>query len=215
MKKTLLVLSTLMLTLVASVALVADNEARNEDDRDEWYESRNNEGGSLIRSLFRDSRGSTQPVSMQNNQAFQTYLTECGDCHIAYPPNMLPKASWQRMMANLDEHFGDNAELDAAKTAEISAFLERHADGRMKGSKGSKGSRKFGDMRRDSSKNASLRITETAWFRAKHHEIPKRIVQNNPEILSFSRCDACHTNAAKGSYNEHDIRIPGYGRWDD
>lgn len=212
MKKTLLILSTLMLTLVASVALVADNEARNEDDREAQHERREYESGSLIRSIFRDARGSTKRVSMQNNQAFQTYLTECGDCHIAYPPNMLPRASWQRMMADLDNHFGDNAELDASKSAEISAFLERHADGRMKGSKGS---RKYYDIQRAASKHASLRITETGWFRAKHHEIPKGMVQNNPDIMSFSRCDACHTNAARGSYDEHDIRIPGYGRWDD
>jgi len=40
-------------------------------------------------------------------------------------------------------------------------------------------------------------------------------VKDNPEVGSFSRCDACHTGAAKGSYDEHGVRIPGFGRWED
>jgi hypothetical protein len=31
---------------------------------------------------------------------------ECAACHSAYPPGMLPAASWQRVMANLPRHFG-------------------------------------------------------------------------------------------------------------
>jgi hypothetical protein len=60
-----------------------------------------------------------------------------------------------------------------------------------------------------------LRISQTRWFRAQHHEIPVKMVSNNPGIGNFSRCDACHTRSAQGSFNEHEVRIPGYGRWDD
>ena len=32
---------------------------------------------------------------------------ECGGCHLAFPPSMLPASSWRRMMGELENHFGD------------------------------------------------------------------------------------------------------------
>jgi len=37
----------------------------------------------------------------------------------------------------------------------------------------------------------------------------------NPKLGSFSACQACHTSADNGNYNEHEVRIAGFGRWDD
>ena len=42
------------------------------------------------------------------------YVQECGSCHVPYPPGLLPNESWQRLMANLPQHFGTDASLDAA-----------------------------------------------------------------------------------------------------
>ena len=58
-------------------------------------------------------------------------------CHVAYPPGLLPAASWQRLMANLPRHFGTDASLDAA-TAQAScrAWLDaqrRHLQARARG----------------------------------------------------------------------------------
>ena len=63
--------------------------------------------------------------------------------------------------------------------------------------------------------DAPLRFTETRYFPRKHDEIPRRLVVNSPDIGSFSRCEACHTGAERGNYDEHQVRIPGRGRWDD
>jgi hypothetical protein len=41
-------------------------------------------------------------------------LKECGVCHIAYPPQMLPARSWKKIMAGLADHFGENATLPEA-----------------------------------------------------------------------------------------------------
>ena len=51
------------------------------------------------------------------------YKEECGSCHMAYPPGLLPAISWQKVMAGLEDHFGDNAELDTATRQTISDFL--------------------------------------------------------------------------------------------
>ncbi|MCK5667370.1 MAG: hypothetical protein KAI17_27975, partial [Thiotrichaceae bacterium] len=58
-------------------------------------------------------------------------------------------------------------------------------------------------------------ITDTPYFIKKHDEIPAKMVTSNAEINSFSHCNACHTQAQKGLYDEHGVRIPGYGRWED
>ena len=60
-----------------------------------------------------------------------------------------------------------------------------------------------------------LRITETPYFMRKHNEIPRKVIENNPKLSSFSQCTACHVNAEKGSYEEDEVRIPGVGRWKD
>jgi hypothetical protein len=44
-------------------------------------------------TAFADS-GSKLPINTP-----KAYAQECTACHIAYPPGMLPKQSWQRIMA--------------------------------------------------------------------------------------------------------------------
>ena len=58
------------------------------------------------------------------------------------------------------------------------------------------------------SKQTPMRITETSWFVNKHDEISSQRVRNNPKVRSFSNCDACHTRAAQGSFDQDEVRIP-------
>lgn len=137
------------------------------------------------------------------------YAAECGSCHMAYPPGLLPARSWRKLMAGLDEHFGDNAELDAATRESLTDYLVANsADGSPY-----RRSRKV--MRSLPASAVPLRITELPYFRHEHDEIPGRMVVSNPEVGSLSNCIACHRSAERGSFSERDIRIPGVGRWDD
>jgi hypothetical protein len=201
MKKTLLILIGLILGLTTSIALLAGHDDREGDEHHEYHESDHDDDddrkGWLRR--FAGSNITAQNRDRKQDPAFGTYADECGDCHMAYPPDMLSKESWSVLMTNLEDHFGDNAELDAETAGEIGRFLERHGARTMDGVQSSK----------------PARISDTRWFRAQHHEIPARMVKNNPGVKSFSRCEACHTRAAEGRFNEHDVRIPGFGYWDD
>jgi hypothetical protein len=47
---------------------------------------------------------------------------ECGACHMAFQPGLLPAASWRQVMSGLAKHFGEDASLDAVKAAEIPGF---------------------------------------------------------------------------------------------
>ena len=137
------------------------------------------------------------------------YEEECGSCHFAYPPSLLPQRSWQAIMSGLDDHFGDNAELDSDNQQAISQFLlensaEKIADRR---------SRQL--LRGLSAAQTPLRITELPRFKHEHDEVPKRVFQNNPDLSSLSQCSACHRDAKQGYFSERRINIPGHGRWDD
>lgn len=137
------------------------------------------------------------------------YSEECGSCHMAYPAGLLPARSWSALMTGLDDHFGDNAELNDPTRQHIIDFLLANSADRSNYRR----SQKFAAS--IASSDTPVRITQTPYFRREHHEIPARLVGPNAEVKSFSQCNACHADAEKGSFNEHDINIPGVGRWDD
>lgn len=120
-----------------------------------------------------------------------TYQQECGACHLAYPPGLLPAASWQRVMSGLQRHFGTDASLDAASTQQISTWLAAHA----------------GSGQRGGATPPDDRITRTAWFVREHGEVPATAWQR-AAVKSASNCAACHPQATQGAFNEHDVRTP-------
>lgn len=153
-----------------------------------------------------DERGEYREKSHSSHVVDASYVEECSACHIAYPAHMLPQRSWEKMMANLDDHFNENAELDAALNKHIKDYLVANAgDARY-------GSSKL--LRSLASNETPLRITELPYFKKEHNEMPSRILQDE-RIGSLSNCDTCHQKAAQGSFRERDINIPGYGRWED
>ncbi len=36
-----------------------------------------------------------------------TFKQECGVCHFAYQPGLLPSGSWEKILSNLPSHFGE------------------------------------------------------------------------------------------------------------
>jgi hypothetical protein len=117
-------------------------------------------------------------LAVPPNAAWQA---ECASCHIAYAPQLLPAASWQQLMSQLDRHFGTDASLDPASAAEITRFLESNA---------ASGKRARGV--------AGLRITEAPWFVREHHEVAQQ---------KLSACESCHTTAAQGDFRERNLKI--------
>lgn len=119
------------------------------------------------------------------------YQQECVACHIAYPPGMLPAASWQKLMTTLPRHYGSDASLDAASVKELSGWLTSHA----------------GTYKRVSEAPPENRITRSAWFVREHDEVPAA-AWKRAAVKSASNCSACHSQAAQGDFNEHNVRIP-------
>jgi len=137
------------------------------------------------------------------------YKEECGSCHFPYQPGLLPARSWQRMMDGLEDHFGENAELDTVDAQQVMGYLVDNA------ADTSDYKRSRGISRSLDKNDVPLRVSTTRYFQRKHDELSERMVKNNPEVRSFSNCELCHTQAAQGSYDEHQVKIPGYADWDD
>ena len=118
-------------------------------------------------------------------------LHECGACHMVYPPQFLPVRSWTALVGNLDDHFGENAGLPAAKAAGILAYLTANAaDGAATGERG----RPF--LRDLSPDAAPLRITETPWWMLAHAEVDLTGVAATA-VKSVSNCGGCHRDVAQ------------------
>ncbi len=119
------------------------------------------------------------------------YQQECAACHLAYPPGMLPAASWQRIMANLPKHYGTDASLDPATVRELGAWLGANA----------------GSYKRVGEEPPQDRITTSAWFERKHRKLAPA-VWKRPAIGSRANCAACHLGADKGSFDDDHVRVP-------
>jgi mono/diheme cytochrome c family protein len=155
---------------------------------------------------YRSSRGKGADVAPVRDAR---YAKECGSCHFAYPPGLLPARLWQKLMGNVGDHFGDNAELPPEDAAAITDYLVRNAADRS----GYRRSVKISNSL--SPGQTPVRITQVPYITDKHREIPVRLITGNPKVKSLAQCQACHTRAEEGSFSEREISIPGHGRWED
>jgi hypothetical protein len=119
------------------------------------------------------------------------YQQECGACHVAYAPALLPAPSWQRLMSQLPRHFGTDASLDAASTRAITAWLADNAGG----------------ARRVAEAPPDDRITRASWFVREHRKVGATSGAL-PAVRSAANCAACHPAAEQGDFDEHAVRIP-------
>jgi hypothetical protein len=194
---------TLAAALVALGAIGTAGIALGDDDDRGGHESREGREGHEGRGGWLPRGGDLAPV------ANESYRTECGGCHFAYQPGLLPADAWRRVMGSPDNHFGDDATLDPALSQSLLDYLTANsADGNP-----SIRSRAF--AARPIVGDGPPRITQTVYFQRKHDEVPMRMVKDNPKVGSFSNCQACHQGAEQGDFSEDRIAIPGVGRWED
>lgn len=139
------------------------------------------------------------------------YQDECGECHFAYQPGLLPAKSWE-VLLNADalrKHFGVDAELDKDT---LQALLDYAVDNAADKS-WYKRSRKIAVATAEGP--APLRITELRYISRKHRDIPEKMIKGNKGVKSLSFCDKCHTQAADGVYDTDTVNIPNYPNWRD
>ncbi|HEY5994351.1 MAG TPA: diheme cytochrome c [Gallionellaceae bacterium] len=134
------------------------------------------------------------------------YKEECGSCHFAYQPGLLPEKSWEKLLtaAGLHDHFGEVADLDKETLQAIREYVLANSAEKSY----YKIARKITIATEDGP--APLRITEVRYIKRKHNDIPAKMVKDNKDVKSLSYCNACHTKAEKGIFKEDTVSIPNY-----
>ena len=150
----------------------------------------------------------TEVFNIKTSPSSRVFKEECGVCHIAYPAKLLPKESWTKLMGSLENHFDENAEVDAKTGLIITTYLVKH-------SSNSSAISRFNNILKKAPKGIPLRITELPYFIRKHDEIPQSLVRDNPTVKGFSQCDKCHSGAERGYFDEGSVSIPGHANWED
>ena len=158
----------------------------------------------LVGSLF--AQNPTTDVAPVDNQL---YIKECGSCHFAYQPGLLPSSSWNKIMSNLGNHYNNDASISSTNLQTLTKYLnDNSAEKNMQ----------YKRSNRIVSSLASGQIPDsistTPYIIKKHSEIRKNLI-TQPEVKGLFNCIACHKTADKGNYGERDINIPHFGKWED
>ncbi|MFO0581965.1 MAG: diheme cytochrome c [Anaeromyxobacter sp.] len=177
-------LAVALLAATATLASAGDHGREREQGEREQHEE--HEGREARGRSERAGRGATASAAAID----PTYAKECGACHLAYPPSLLPAAGWRGVMAGLDRHFGVDAALDEPARARVEAWLVAGA-GPDRGAA-------VGDP---------SRISGQRWFVREHREVPAGAIAR-PAIKSWANCQACHAGAAGWDFDEDRVKIP-------
>ncbi|MDP2679025.1 MAG: diheme cytochrome c [Rhodoferax sp.] len=183
--------TSLLFKMLLTLLLVAGGlqVAVADDDEDgSWWGRKHSESN----RNGRDANEGGRRGGLQSAAPAQ-FQQECASCHMAYPAGLLPAGSWQHLMANLSQHFGSDASLDAASATVITQYLSSNA----------------GTYKRVNEMPPQDRITQSFWFARKHDKHVDASTWARPSIGSRSNCVACHQGAEQGNFNEHSVRIPG------
>jgi hypothetical protein len=134
------------------------------------------------------------------------YVKECGTCHFAYSPGLLPARSWILHMDRMatGKHFGESLQLPSATRAQIQDYLTRNAADVSP----YEGSKTF--MEGVPASQTPYRLSSVRLFREMHTVIHEVIsTKNKVKVRSITNCNACHRKADEGSFGNDELYIPG------
>jgi len=127
------------------------------------------------------------------------YAEECGACHLPHNPSLLPRASWALLMAGLDDHFGENAALDAETTADLAAWLDAHA--------AESADTKPAHRLRAVDPQKPFQISASPYWVRKHRDIADATFASRA-VGGKGQCAACHADGEAGRFYPANISIP-------
>jgi len=130
------------------------------------------------------------------------FVEECASCHILYAPHLLPKRSWKKLMANLAEHFGDDASLDEADRRSIEAYLLANSAETSTKEAAHYIMRSLQEKKKD-----IIAISESPYWRDKHASLDKALFRSQ-KVKSKANCKACHRQFENGIIEDRLISLP-------
>ncbi len=139
-------------------------------------------------------------VDAQLNHSTQ-WQENCGECHLAYHPSLLPIRSWHRLLEEQHDHFGEDLFL----TPDTVAALFEYA----KGNSAEQVSRELSwrTLRSLAADTTPLRITELSYWREVHRDIDASAWEHSSVSGKFN-CGACHRDARQGGFMNSAMHLP-------
>ncbi len=128
------------------------------------------------------------------------YKQSCGVCHFAYLSELLPSGSWKLILDNHGQYFGAETGVAGDNKQVILQYLSANSAEQSR----AKRSRKIMKSIRG---NLPTRITDIPYIREKHDEVSSDTFRRK-SIGSFSNCNACHTTAEQGVFDDDNVIIP-------
>ena len=133
--------------------------------------------------------------------ADMAWRKECGACHFAIPPTVLPARSWQHMFSNLEQHYGTDAWLPDGTRAQLAQYAQAHSADHVRTEAGHY-------LWREWSANATpMRFSESDYWKRRHRKIEFSVFRQS-NVASAINCGACHRLALSGSFEDADVAIP-------
>ena len=137
-------------------------------------------------------------VSLPDNDLWRS---ECGDCHLAYYPVLLPARSWDKLLQTQENHFDEDLALDDETITAIRTFL-------LANSADSKLTEAAHKVNTSTPKNETpLEVTKTVYWIKKHGDIDEKYWQSEI-VKSKGNCEACHLDAKQGAFEDSGMRLP-------
>lgn len=145
-------------------------------------------------NLYQPYKGPELPDNAQ-------WREQCGECHFAYHPTLLPRRSWEKIFAEQHEHFGDDLDLDEDTYNELLKFHVDNAAETLL----TEPAHRILSLTPDN--ETPIRVTETHYWVKKHKDIPEYYWKHK-KVRTKGNCSACHLDSDKGTYEDSDMRLP-------
>ncbi|MBP9566806.1 MAG: cytochrome b/b6 domain-containing protein [Sulfurospirillum sp.] len=135
-------------------------------------------------------------------QSENSAYERCSSCHKPYPPFMLPKDSWVKIMQGLENHFGEKItehNITKAEQQSIQDYLVAHSAESSSHKLAFKTLHSLGELR-------PLSMSKVPYWREVHHKIDKKVF-DSLHVKSAANCFACHQNFEWGILDATHIHI--------
>jgi len=125
----------------------------------------------------------------------------CGECHMAYHPGLLPERSWQRMLDEQDDHFGESLYLAQSTVHALREYVRANSAEQVSREAS------WRTLQSLPAAESPLRISATPYWERVHRDIDEALWKR-PSVNGKFDCAACHRDAKRGGFMNGAMRIP-------
>ena len=142
-----------------------------------------------------------QPFKGPSLAMNELWNEECGACHLAFHPSLLPARSWQQLFKQQEDHFQEDLMLDEETLAELMAYASDNAAEHKQTEAAWKINRSI------KKEQSPLRVTSVEYWKEKHSNVAEAVWKQET-VKSKTNCGACHFDAEQGTFQDSAMKIP-------